>query len=105
MSFFTKKDFINLFLDRGEGREEERERNVDVIWQRYTDWLPLSHTPNRGLAHNPGMCPDWESNRQPFSLQAVTQSAEPHHPGLLYVFYLHFLICTRKMLVPVPVQG
>ena len=34
------------------------------------------------LAHNPGMCPDWESNRQPLSLQASTQSTEPHQPGL-----------------------
>ena len=29
-SFFFKKDFISLFLERGEGREEERERNIDV---------------------------------------------------------------------------
>ena len=33
------------------------------------------------LAHNPGMCPDWESNQQPFGLQACTQSTEPHQPG------------------------
>ena len=31
-SFF--KDFIYLFLERGEGREKERERNINV-------WLPL----------------------------------------------------------------
>ena len=29
-----KKDFIYLFLERGEGKEKERERN--------TDWLPLA---------------------------------------------------------------
>ena len=28
---FLKKDLINLFLDRGEGREEERERNS--VWE------------------------------------------------------------------------
>ena len=28
------KDFICLFLERGEGREKERERNISV-------WLPL----------------------------------------------------------------
>ena len=33
LSFFFKKDFIYLFLDRGEGREKERERN--------NVWLPL----------------------------------------------------------------
>ena len=28
--------FIYLFLERGEGREKERERNISV-------WLPLTH--------------------------------------------------------------
>ena len=32
------KDFIYLFLDKGEGREKERERNINV-------WLPLVHAP------------------------------------------------------------
>ena len=30
-----KKDFTYLFLDRGEGREKERDRNINV-------WLPLA---------------------------------------------------------------
>ena len=33
------------------------------------------------LASNPGMCPDWESNWQPFGSQACDQSTEPHQPG------------------------
>ena len=33
---FFKKDFIYLILDRGEGREEERERNINV-------WLPFTY--------------------------------------------------------------
>ena len=33
---FLQKDFIYLFLERGEGREKERERNINV-------WLPLTH--------------------------------------------------------------
>ena len=33
--FFFFKDFIYLFLERGEGREKERERNISV-------WLPLT---------------------------------------------------------------
>ena len=28
--FIYFKDFIYLFLERGEGREKERERNIDV---------------------------------------------------------------------------
>ena len=75
------KDFIYLFLEREEGREKERERNINM-------WLPLMHhlpTPTGGLARNPGMYPDWELNRQPFGLQAGTDSTEPHQPGLRYL--------------------
>ena len=66
------KDCIYLFLERGKGREEERERNISV-------WLPLT-PPTGDLANNPGMCPDWELNQQPFGSQASTQSTEPHQP-------------------------
>ena len=34
------------------------------------------------LAHNPDMCLDWESNQQPFGLQAGAPSIEPHQLGL-----------------------
>ena len=37
------KDFVYLFLDRGDWREKERERNIDVMCERYTDRLPLAH--------------------------------------------------------------
>ena len=57
------------------GREGERERNISV-------WLPLPAPPTGDLARNPGMCPDWELNWQPFGSQAGTQSTEPHQPGL-----------------------
>ena len=40
---------FNLFSERA----KERERNINV-------WLPLAQPPPRDLAHNPGMCPDWE---------------------------------------------
>ena len=33
------------------------------------------------LAHNPDMCPDWESNQRPFGLQAGVYSTGPHQPG------------------------
>ena len=49
MNFF--KDFIYLLLERGEGREKERERNNNV---REKHWLGASHT-----------CPDRGSNLQP----------------------------------------
>ena len=33
--YFIFKDFIYLFLERGEGREKERERNINV-------WVPFA---------------------------------------------------------------
>ena len=44
-----------LFLERKEGKEKERERNINV-------WLPLARPPLGDLTCNPSMCPDWESN-------------------------------------------
>ena len=76
------KDVIYLFLSRGEGREKERERNINV-------WLPLMHPPTGDLARNPGMCPDWQSNQWPFGSQAGTQSTEPHQPGLILFLCIH----------------
>ena len=52
--------------------------------------------PNGDLAHNPGMGPDWESNRQPFGLQAGTQSTEPQHPGLIYLTICFKITIYRK---------
>ena len=73
VSFFLK-DFIYLFLDRGEGREEERERNITVV---------VSCMPCTGdLTGNPGMCSDWELNQRPFGSQAHAQSTEHTSQGL-----------------------
>ena len=42
----------------------------------------LSCTPPAGdQARNPGLCLDWELNRQPFGSQAGAQPTEPHQPG------------------------
>ena len=50
-----------VFILRERGREGERERNIDMQEKHQ---LLASHTPQiRDLALNPGMCPDWESNR------------------------------------------
>ena len=55
--FFNKilfKDFIYLFLERGEGRGKEREKNINV---REKHRSVVSHT-----------CPDQESTWRPFAL-------------------------------------
>ena len=51
-------------------------------------------SPDGDLACNPGMCPDWESNRQPFGSQAGAQSTEPHQLGRAQNFT--FLNATTK---------
>ena len=76
-----------LFLERDEGKEKEKETNIDV---KEKHWMVVSHmSPTRDLAHNPGMCPDRESNQQPFGSQASTQSIETHQPGLNIVSYAY----------------
>ena len=70
---FLKKDFICLFSERGREGEREGEKHQCVF---------VSHVPPTGnLAHNPGMCPDWESSWRPFGSQASAQSTEPLQPG------------------------
>ena len=52
------KDFIYLFLERGREGEREGEKHQCVL---------ASHVPHtENLACNSGMCPDQESNQQPF---------------------------------------
>ena len=77
----VKKDCIYLFLERWEGKEKEKEGNINV-------WLPLAQPLLGTLSCNPGMCPDWESNWPPFGSQASTQSTETHQPGLKLMFKL-----------------
>ena len=43
--------------------------------------------PTGDLTHNPGLCPHWELNLQPFGLQASPQSTEPHQPGWRWAYF------------------
>ena len=62
VSFFSPHPRTHLLiLEREEGREGERERNIDR--------LPVVLTATGDLAHNPGMYPDWESNLWLLGLQ------------------------------------
>ena len=64
---------VYLFLERGEGKEKERERNMDQ--------LPLIRTLAGDRSRNPGMCPDQELNRRHFTLPVGAQPIEPHGLG------------------------
>ena len=71
-NFFLFKDFIYLFLERGGGREKERERNIHV-------WLLLT-CPLLGTWPSTQACAlTGNRTRDPFSLQDDTQTSEPHH--------------------------
>ena len=50
----------------------------------------LSYAPTGDLAHNPGMCPDWELNQWPFGFQAGAQSTEPPARAYLLEFWKGF---------------
>ena len=68
--FFFFQDFIYLLLKRGEGREKERERNINVF-------LPLTGPPPCTTTQACALI-----GKQPFGFQADTQTTEPHQLGL-----------------------
>ena len=67
--------FKNLFTFRERRKEGEREG------EKYQCVVASCPPPTVDLACNPGMCPGWELNRQPFGSQARAQSTELDHPG------------------------
>ena len=77
--FFFKVFYLFIVREKKGGRKRGRET---WMCERYIDWL----LPTRELAHNPGMCPDQESNWWSFGLQAGTQSTESRQPGLNWSF-------------------
>ena len=78
-----KKDFIYVFLEKGEGREKERERNINMQEEHQT--VASCTPPARDLAHNLGRCPDQESKRQTFGLWVDAQPTESHQSGLMII--------------------
>ena len=75
---FIFKDFIN-FLERGEGKEKERERNVNV-------WLPLM-TPLLGTWPATQACALTGNQTGDPLVRRPThaQSTESHQPGGVYI--------------------
>ena len=88
--------YFVIFRQRGREGEREGEKHQCAV----ASCMP----PTGDLACDPGMCPDWESNWQPFGLQAGTQCAEPHQPGpkgafLAQSFELFFKETTRRRIL------
>ena len=66
-----------LFIFReGEGREKEKERNIDG--RKKHQWLPLTCP----LLRTWPTTEAWDSNWLPLGLQDDAQLTEPHQPGL-----------------------
>ena len=76
--FFFLRFHLFTFRERGSEGEREGEKHQCA---RETSIGCLSCIPTGDLAHNPGMCPDWESNQRLFGSQVITRSTEPHQPG------------------------
>ena len=75
---FLKRFYVFIFREEKGRRKREKHQYV----------VAPHTTPTGDLVCNPGMCPDWESNRRPFGSQAGTHSTEPHQPGPLSFFCL-----------------
>ena len=73
MGFVIFKDFIYLFLERGERKEKEKERKTNV-------WLPLMR-PLLEIWPATQACALTEWSQLPFGLQACAQSTELYQPG------------------------
>ena len=78
--YFSFKDFIYLFLERGEGKERGREVSVCGCLSRAPYWGPglqPRHVPLLGI--------------EPVTLwfAAHTQSTELHQPGLILIIYFN----------------
>ena len=76
--YFLKILFI--YIEREGKGGGERGGSIDVR-EKHPSVASCAPPTGEDLARNPGMCPDWESNPQPYSLQAGAQSTEQHHPG------------------------
>ena len=72
-SFLFLEFYLFIFRQREREGEREAEKHQCVFASRVS--------PTGDLAHNPGMCPDWEINGHPFGPQAGAQSTELHQPG------------------------
>ena len=85
--------FKHIYLFTFRERESEGEKHHCVV---------ASHMPPIwDLAFNPGMCPDWELNWQPFGSQAGTQSTELHKPEplcTLNMTTINLVLKNRKIL-------
>ena len=90
---FLKRFYLFIFRERGkEGERREEKHDVQEKQLSVAFLTPLTGD----LACNPGMCPDWELNWQPFSPQASTQSTESHQQRVVSLSF-KYTSCTKHI--------
>ena len=97
--FFSKnlKNILFIYFWR-EGKEGTKRRR-ETMWERNMDQLPLLCASSGDQTSNLGICPDWESNWRPFTLQAAQQT-ELHWSGQgksFTKFYFNSLISLQLL--------
>ena len=90
--FFIAFFFFFFFnLDRERGKEREKnwcEREAFIGCLLYAPRLGIVHALTGNQTCNLGICPDQESNLQPFSFMRTFQPTESHQPGQYMSFSL-----------------
>ena len=93
--FFQKKGFIYLFLERGERREKDRKRSINVQ-------LPLA-CPLLETWPETQACALTGNRNVPFVSQANTQTTELYQPGLqpaLFFKNIFYWLCYYSCSIP-----
>ena len=60
------------------------------MWERNINQLPPARAPARDKAHNPGMCPEWETDWRPLALWTEVQRSPTSHG--LYCILCPFIL-------------
>ena len=94
---FTWGHFPIVFRERG----REREKHALIGHLLYSLRLGIIPAWTRDGTRHPGMCPEQESNLQPFSYGTILQPTEPHRPGwkhcIIRTVYSKQLFVTNPM--------
>ena len=76
-----------------------RERKGERERERERDWLHIC-TPTRDWTQNLGMCPDWESNLQPFGVRDDAPTNWDTLASVRRCFFLFIIIFSVSIIMP-----
>ena len=96
--FFFFKDFIYFIFREGKGGRKRKREKYHCVVASLT-WLPWGD-----LARNPGMGPDWESNRRPFGLQPVLNPLSHASQGTKQVLINFKRLNSNKISLPITME-